>query len=675
MAIIQEPYVTLDTGISVPYIPPGYVAFHSLDRDHAYGAMIIVRLAVAHEGRAVNRSKNNFTAAVDVKLPGGPLRIVSLYIRHSCPNPSSVLHEAVSALRAPNMLLGLDSNCRSTLWNSIRTDRRGTDLVETLLELDLSILNANLSDLEFAPPGTSFVDLTLALGRVSASKWHYPLHPSLTDHPLIYFEICLAAAGMGANHRGCPSHRQKTPRAEQIDCRAFLDYIAADVQQDAPTLVTMSDVEGSITGLVNSIITAARRARKHDPRPSTRNMPWWNSALSELRDDVRDAYRLWSVQKTTPNRISFSLCKSRYQRELRIAKKRSWHSLCEEQSGSELYSTLELLSGKLNRATLPPVVEHCGVTLSEPEDILEAAVKHFFPEEPPSNHGHAITMAHASSALGENLPNTSHSSITSSELRAAATSLNRKAAPGHDGIGMDLIVLSLSLIEPILLAIMNALIQLQSFPPSWKTVIVEVIGKVGKKAYTTLDAFRPISLVSNLSKLLEKVLLNRLRELADQHSWFSSNQHGFRAKRSTESAGHALVSFIEKAHKSKLVTACAFLDIKSAFDAAWHPAIIAALVKKGCPQYLVRLVYTFLRGRTAILTHGGASRTHLVNLGCPQGGVLSPFLWCVLIDDVLQTTYPFMNISIGYADDLTIATATRNLQVMCNRVSEWYQPW
>lgn len=49
---------------------------------------------------------------------------------------------------------------------------------------------------------------------------------------------------------------------------------------------------------------------------------------------------------------------------------------------------------------------------------------------------------------------------------------------------------------------------------------------------------------------------------------------------------------------AKQFAACAFLDIKSAFDAAWHPAILAALVDRNCPQYLVRIVSNFLENRT-----------------------------------------------------------------------------
>ena len=80
------------------------------------------------------------------------------------------------------------------------------------------------------------------------------------------------------------------------------------------------------------------------------------------------------------------------------------------------------------------------------------------------------------------------------------------------------------------------------------------------------------------------------------------------------------VSFIGNGFNCKQVTACCFLDIKSAFDMAWHLAILAALIKRGCPRYLVCLVHNFLSNRKGVFTHYGAHLSVNVDLGCPQVG-------------------------------------------------------
>jgi hypothetical protein len=225
---------------------------------------------------------------------------------------------------------------------------------------------------------------------------------------------------------------------------------------------------------------------------------------------------------------------------------------------------------------------------------------------------------------------------------------------------------------------MNACFSLSHFPSCWKVAKVTIIGKPNKPAYDTLNSFRPISLVNTFAKILEKLILNRLLWHSSISQWLSQNQHGFTQGRSTETAANPLISFCDEGRDAKCVTACAFLNIKSAFDAAWHPAIISALAVRNCPRYLVQLVFDFLSNRTAILSLEGSSSSFHVDLGCPQGGVLSPFLWSVLVDDVLRLKFSFPFRILGYADDLTVATyhkdpsiATRNLQSMCDELSNW----
>ncbi len=122
-----------------------------------------------------------------------------------------------------------------------------------------------------------------------------------------------------------------------------------------------------------------------------------------------------------------------------------------------------------------------------------------------------------------------------------------------------------------------------------------------------MQSFRPISLASSFSKILEKIILGRLQWLARSQDWFSPDQHGFQSGKSTESAAHSLVTGIENVFSAKEVTACAFLDIKSAFDSAWHPAIMSAIFNKSCPINLIRIIRDFLTGRKAILTTHGIS--------------------------------------------------------------------
>ncbi len=301
----------------------------------------------------------------------------------------------------------------------------------------------------------------------------------------------------------------------------------------------------------------------------------------------------------------------------------------------------------------------------------------FFPENPPSGSSHSeietsVCAALSSPSLGSNPP------VTLYELSAAVFSLKTGTSPGLDRITPELIQSSYNVTKCHLLALMNACFHLEIFPDQWKLAKVTVIGKPNKLDYSSLNSFRPISVANCMAKILEKIILGRLMWFARSSNWLSDSQHGFLEGRSTETAAHSLVSHIESAFSSKEHAACAFFDIISAFDSAWHPAILLALVKRSCPPYLTKLVRSFLSNRKARLSLANESVETKVNMGCPQGGVLSPFLWTILADDLLRCSFPFHFVIIGYADDITVcvshkdqAIACQNLQIVCDFIAKW----
>jgi hypothetical protein len=204
----------------------------------------------------------------------------------------------------------------------------------------------------------------------------------------------------------------------------------------------------------------------------------------------------------------------------------------------------------------------------EPQQLipLSSPKEHFFPVEQPSDIDYSAFLDSANSTL--NLSDSAVPPISDWEFELASKTLNKKSASGYDGISADLLLCSLPVIKLLLFKIFNACLLLSCFLNNWKLSKVVVIGKPNKPDYSTLNSFRPIGLVSNLAKLLEKVILGRLIWYSRSLNWISDYQHGFREGRSTESAAHSLMSVVESAFAEHKVCAATFLYIKSAFDSA-----------------------------------------------------------------------------------------------------------
>ena len=137
-------------------------------------------------------------------------------------------------------------------------------------------------------------------------------------------------------------------------------------------------------------------------------------------------------------------------------------------------------------------------------------------------------------------------------------------------------------------------------------------------------------------------------------SWFSDTQFGFVAEHNTEHANHNLLQKIHQIWGKGLGAAAISLDITSAFDRAWHPAIIKNLIDKGCPLSYVKIINSFLSERVASLSYGTGHFSKTLSLSTPQGSVLSPFLWNIFLDSLLWYLKSQNIDAQAFADDCTI---------------------
>jgi hypothetical protein len=202
------------------------------------------------------------------------------------------------------------------------------------------------------------------------------------------------------------------------------------------------------------------------------------------------------------------------------------------------------------------------------------------------------------------------------------------------------------------------------------------IPKPGRNSHCGPKDFRPISLTSFLLKterLVDRYLRDEVLVLKPLHS----NQHAYQAGKSVETALHQLVVRVEKALDQQEVALGVFLDIEGAFSNTSYDSMCTALSRHGAEHTIVRWVRATLEGRRATAMLGSLSRSVAVSKGCPQGGVLSPLLWCLVADDLLaglsRSAY-----AQGYADNICLLavgkfpnTVSGLMQMALGIVEKW----
>jgi hypothetical protein len=178
--------------------------------------------------------------------------------------------------------------------------------------------------------------------------------------------------------------------------------------------------------------------------------------------------------------------------------------------------------------------------------------------------------------------------------------------------------------------------------------------KPGKFDYTEAKAYRPISLSSFLLKIMENLVESHIRDNSLREYPLHRNQHAYQTGKSTETALRNVVTRIENAIEHRDIAFGAFLDIEAAFDITSFDTRKQAAERHGTDPTICRWICAMQESRNIRATLSGETLGSAAASGCPQGGVLSPLLWSLVMDDLLWGLNYRSKYTVEYADDIAI---------------------
>ena len=189
------------------------------------------------------------------------------------------------------------------------------------------------------------------------------------------------------------------------------------------------------------------------------------------------------------------------------------------------------------------------------------------------------------------------------------------------------------------------------FPDCWKvSSVVPVFKNVGERP--TAKNYRPVSLLSVVSKVFEKLVNNRIVDHLEKRGLFSDFQYGFRSSRSTADLHTAASDRIARAFNRSGATRAVALDISKALDRVWHNGILHKLKSYGILSQIFGLISSFLSNRRLrVVLDGKSSHEYPVNAGAPQGSILGTTFFLLYINDLPDDV--ICDIAI-YTDDTTL---------------------
>jgi hypothetical protein len=248
-------------------------------------------------------------------------------------------------------------------------------------------------------------------------------------------------------------------------------------------------------------------------------------------------------------------------------------------------------------------------------------------------------------------------------------------AVGLDGIGPKLLRLGATALATPLTRILNLSLSSGIFPDEWKTAKVVPIHKKG--SLQDRGNFRPVSILSTLSKLLERHVHLAFYDYLKGFNLLHMAQSGFRNLFSCESALLNIVNKWTTAIDNDDMNGVILLDLRKAFDLIDHDILLQKLKLYKCSELTIKWFNSYLKGRTQCTYYNGKLSEKLpIKTGVPQGSILGPLLFIMFINDLplaLDDSDTDM-----YADDSTVTAQGKTtieleekLSADAEKITEW----
>lgn len=265
--------------------------------------------------------------------------------------------------------------------------------------------------------------------------------------------------------------------------------------------------------------------------------------------------------------------------------------------------------------------------------------------------------------------------VSEREVVASVNSFKSSESKDIYGMSCNLLKSIIHILAPILTYLINLCLVEGFFPDElkWSRTV-----PVYKKGPTNMvSSYRPISVIPVLAKVFESLLFKQLYDHFEQHLLLAPAQFGFRRGRSTVMAVEHLLAEVMRAFENKNSTAAVLVDLSRAFDCVSHDVLVRKLEMYGLGEVALKMVKSYLVDRRQMVNwNGHESSPRPVMSGVPQGSVLGPLLFIVIINDLYHSV---SGRAVLFADDTTLFSSHSNVlgaelavRDLLSVASEWF---
>ena len=409
-----------------------------------------------------------------------------------------------------------------------------------------------------------------------------------------------------------------------------------------------------------------------------KDSPWFTNSLRKMRRKLIRTYHkaklsfskfYWDKYKTLNK--EYHQCLNKAEEDF---KTRRNNSLQQSRNTKQWWKTVKQILGRGGDDSYPPIYDIRNDTyISDAKSKAELFNEYFLSRNKINSSNIKLPDVNDTPAnILESI------TVTENEVFDLIKCIDVNKSTGHDGVSGKLLKYAGVTIVPSLTILLNMSFRMSKVPEFWKKANVTPIHK--KEDKDNILNYRPVSILSTLSKLMEKIVFKHVYNFFHTNNLLTSHQSGFRPCDSTVNQlaylYHTFCEALDKRKELRIV----FCDVSKAFDKVWHDGLIYKLNKLGITGDLLKWFKDYLNSRQQrVLIRGQSSQWGFIEAGVPQGSVLGPLLFLVYINDIVDV------VSCGiklFADDTVlyvtvddVEQATEELNQNLQHLNEWADQW
>uniref|UniRef100_A0A8C6M4T9 Reverse transcriptase domain-containing protein n=1 Tax=Nothobranchius furzeri TaxID=105023 RepID=A0A8C6M4T9_NOTFU len=416
----------------------------------------------------------------------------------------------------------------------------------------------------------------------------------------------------------------------------------------------------------NSLLIEVNRKDKYTGRP------WMTKGLQNACKKKNSLYREFIKKRTTESEKKYKKYKNKLTNIMRTCKKEYFIKKLEDNKDSMkgIWNVLNSIIKNAPRTNDYPGYFMEGTnTISKMNEVVDGFNDFFVHIGPKLAAEIKVDMIERET--GGNIERNASSmflrAVEEKEIYDIVSGLKNKTSTDFHDIDMLTVKRVIDGIVKPLQYIFNLSFQEGVFPQKMKVAKIIPIYKSGEKHCFT--NYRPVSVLCQFSKILEKLFLKRLDNFVEKHDLLANCQYGFRNNRSTVLALMDLMEEITECMDNKKYALGVFLDLKKAFDTVDHKILIIKLEKYGFRGVVLDWIKSYVMNRQQyVQINEFKSKLMDIECGVPQGSVLGPKLFIMYINDICKVSKILK--FVIFADDTNILCSSGEFQQVVEVITQ-----